>query len=65
MNITLNQFELIEALVPYFKKKGIRLQSEKVGEMSLEYQILEGEKWITKHAPMCEDSEISISLDAP
>ena len=63
MNITLRQFELVEALVPYLKKKGIRLQSENVGEMSLEYQMQEGEKWITKHATMWEDSEISIDLE--
>jgi hypothetical protein len=64
MNITLSQFEIVEALVPYLKKRGIRLQSEKVGEMSLEYQIKEDEKWVTKYAPIFEESEISINLDA-
>tara|TARA_R110000824_G_scaffold50008_5_gene140079 strand:+ start:873 stop:1067 length:195 start_codon:yes stop_codon:yes gene_type:complete len=63
MNITINVYELAEALVPYLKKRGVRLKSEKVGEMSLEYQIKEGEKWITKHAPMFDDSEINIHLD--
>jgi urease gamma subunit len=63
MKITLHQFEIVEALVPYLKKRGVRLKSEKVGEISLEYQIQDGEKWVTKHAPIWDDSQITIDFD--
>ena len=69
MEIKIYGCELAEALVPYLKKRGVRLTSAvKVGEMSLEFQVQKGKKWITKHAPIWEDAEISkktIDMDVP
>ena len=65
MEIKIYGCELAEALVPYLKKRGVHLTSAvKVGEMSLEYQVQKSkEKWITEHAPIWEDAEITIQID--
>jgi len=64
MEIKIYGCELAEALVPYLKKRGVRLTSAvKVGEMSLEFEVQKGKEWITKHAPIWEDAEISIQIE--